>query len=320
MMIVRLGYVAIALKLPKVTSSSTVTYTNYQKLGTEEKRLNKLKSVTLTNLDDLYKILQYNVKNQIHFYRITSGLIPLATHPEVTNWDYRRIFNKDFERLGRFIKENKLRVDTHPNEFNVINSTKPEVVISAERNLWSHVHLFEDIDYDLGKMVLHLGGAEGGKDSGLRRFIDNLSGFPEEISRKLILENDDKTYTAKEVLKVCKELKLPMVFDVHHHNCNNEGERVEEILEDILKTWEDEVLPPKFHFSTPRDHEKDRKHADYINAVDFVDFIEKCKRFDTDIDVMLEAKQKDLSLYKLVEDTKELRPDWEWIDGSTLRV
>lgn len=319
-MIVRLGYVAIAMKLPKVTSSSTVTYTNYQKLGTEEKRLNKLKAVTLTNLDDLYKILNYNVDNDIHFYRITSALVPLATHPEVTDWDYRKIFKKDFERLGKFIKDNNLRVDTHPDEFNVINSTKPNVVASAERNLLFHVNLFEDIDYPLGKMVLHIGGAEGNKDAGINRFIDNLSIFPESISRKLILENDDKLYTAREVLRICKETKLPLVFDVHHHNCNNQGEAVEEILEDILKTWEGQSLPPKFHFSSPKDSEKDRKHADYIYAEDFVAFIEKCKAFNMDMDVMLESKQKDLALYKLVEEIKTLRPDWNWIDGSTLNV
>ena len=56
--------------------------------------------MAFSNLDDLYKILEYNVKNKIHFYRITSALIPLATHPEVKNWDYRNIFNKDFERIG----------------------------------------------------------------------------------------------------------------------------------------------------------------------------------------------------------------------------
>jgi UV DNA damage endonuclease len=319
-MIVRLGYVAIAMKLPKVTSSSTVTYTNYQKLGTQEKRLNKLKAVTLTNLDDLHTILQYNVQNNIHFYRITSSLIPLSTHPEVTDWNYRNIFDKEFERIGRLIKENNLRVDTHPNEFNVINSTKPEVVKSAERNLLSHVHLFEDIDYPHGKMVLHIGGAEGGKEAGMRRFIDNLSSFPESISRKLMLENDDKVYTAKEVLRICNEVKLPIVFDVHHHNCNNESEPIEELLEDIFKTWEGQPLPPKFHFSSPRDSERDRKHADYINPEDFIAFIEKCRVFNLDMDVMLETKQKDLSLYKLVEDIKVLKPDWNWIDNSTLSI
>lgn len=319
-MIVRLGYVAIAMKLPKVTSSSAVTYTNYQKLATQEKKINKLKAVTLTNLDDLYKILQYNVENSIHFYRITSALIPLSTHPEVTDWNYRTIFKMDFERIGRFIKENNLRVDTHPNEFNVINSTKPDVVASAERNLMSHVHLFEDIDYPQGKMVLHIGGGEGGKESGIQRFVSNLSKFPEAISNKLILENDDKVYNAADVLKICKETKLPMVFDVHHHNCNNNGETVDELLPDILRTWEGQSLPPKFHFSSPKDSEKDRKHSDYIYPQDFVEFIEKCKRHDLDIDIMLEAKQKDLALYKLVEDVKALKPDWNWIDNSTLKL
>jgi UV DNA damage endonuclease len=317
---VRLGYVAIALNLPKVTSSSTVTYTTFQKLDTEEKRINKLKAVTLSNLDDLYKILQYNVKKNIHFYRITSALVPLASHPEVTGWDYRKIFKKDFEYIGKLIAEKEMRVDTHPDEFNVINSLKDEVVSNTLRNLMIHVHLFEDLNYPLGKMVLHLGGAVGGRAEGMKRFINNLSTYPEAVSRKLMLENDDKTFTARDVLHVCRETKLPMVFDVHHHNCNNEGETVEELLGDIFNTWREEVLPPKFHFSSPREFEKDRKHADFINAEDFVDFLEKCKKFNVDMDVMLEAKQKDLSLFKLVEDIKLLRPHWNWLDSSTLEI
>jgi len=82
---VRLGYVAIALNIPKTTSSSNVTYTHYKKLATEEEQLEKLKTKTLSNLNNLYKILNYNVENKIHFYRITSALVPLATHPEVDN-------------------------------------------------------------------------------------------------------------------------------------------------------------------------------------------------------------------------------------------
>lgn len=319
-MIIRLGYVAIAMKLPKVTSSSTVTFTNYQKLETQEKKINKLKAVTLTNLNDLYKILEYSVENNIHFYRITSALIPLSTHPDVLDWNYRNIFKKDFERIGRFIKENNLRVDTHPNEFNVINSTRPDVVANSKKNLMSHVHLFEDLDYPYGKMILHIGGGEGGRESGIQRFVSNLSRFPESISNKLILENDDKVYTARDVIKICTETKLPMVFDVHHHNCNNEGETIESLLEEVFRTWEGQQLPPKFHFSSPRDSEKDRKHADYIYAEDFIEFIDKCRRFDLDMDIMLEAKQKDMALYKLVEDIKVLRPDWNWIDNSTLKV
>jgi UV DNA damage endonuclease len=317
---IRLGYVAIALNLPKVTSSSSVTYTNYQKLFTDEQKLNKLKQVTLTNLDDLYTILKYNIEKDVHFYRMTSALIPLATHPDVINWDYRKIFKIDFERIGRLIKENNMRVDTHPDEFNVINSVRDEVVESAKKNLWSHVHLFEDINYPMGKMVLHIGGAQGGKEEASNRFIKNFNSFPREITEKLMLENDDKTFTVREVLNICKSVGAPMVLDVHHHICNDNGEALEPFLEDIFLTWQGQPLPPKMHFSSPKETEKDRKHADYIIAEHFVDFIEKAKKINVDFDVMIEAKMKDQALFKLVEDIKILRSHWNWIDNTTLEV
>ena len=68
-----------------------------------------------------------------------------------------------------------------------------------------------------------------------------------------MIENDDKTFTATETLALFKTLKLPMVLDVHHHNCNNKGEKIEDLLEEIMATWDNEHLPPKFHFSSPKE-------------------------------------------------------------------
>lgn len=117
---VRLGYVCISKKLgKKVTSSSTVTFANYKKIATPEKRLEKLKSVAASNLNDLATIIKYNIEHNIHFYRITSALIPLNTHPEVGDWSHRKFLKKDFEYVGRLINESNMRVDTHPDEFNV---------------------------------------------------------------------------------------------------------------------------------------------------------------------------------------------------------
>lgn len=316
---VRLGYVSIALGLPKVTSSSKVTYTYYQKLTTKEEKLNKLKKVSYSNIMDLKKILEYNIKNNIHFYRITSSLIPLATHPEV-DWNYRKIFSVDFKAIGNIIKEHNMRVDTHPDQFNVINSIDDKVVENTKRNLWFHVNLFEDIGYPLGKMVLHIGGATGGKETALKRFEKNFNKYPKEIISKIILENDDKTFTAKETLQLCKNLAVPMVLDVHHHICNNDGNNIEKILPDIIATWEGQKLPPKFHFSSPKEHLKDRKHADFIEGEDFVEFIEMCKPLNKDIDIMLEAKKKDFALFNLVDSIKKLRKDWKWIDSSTFEI
>ncbi len=316
---VRLGYVAIALRLPNVTSSSNVTYTYYQKLTTDEEKINKLKQVSHSNLIDLKKILEYNIKNNIHFYRITSALIPLATHPDV-NWDYRSIFNDDFKLIGGIIKNSNMRVDTHPDQFNVINSVDDKIVENTKRNLWFHANLFKDIEYPLGKMVLHVGSAAGGKKAALKRFENNFKSYPEEIRSKLILENDDKTFTAKEVLQLCENLGIPMVLDVHHNICNNDGDSIMELLPYIFNTWKEEVLPPKLHFSSPKDGPNDRKHADFIDGQHFVEFIENCKLFNKNIDIMIEAKKKDLALYDLVFSIKKLRKDWKWIDSSTFEV
>ena len=111
-----------------------------------------------------------------------------------------------------------------------------------------------------------------------------------------------------------------MVLDVHHHVCNNNDENMDELLPDIFDTWRKEELPPKLHFSSPKDNPKDRKHADFINAYDFIEFIESCKPLNKDIDIMIEAKQKDLALYDLVNSIKNLRKDWKWIDSSTFEL
>ena len=132
-----------------------------------------------------------------------------------------------------------------------------------------------------------------------------------------IIENDDKTYTAQETLNLCNELHLPMVLDIHHHNCNNSNDDIYKLIPKIFKTWENEKLPPKLHFSSPKTGEKDRKHADFINPNDFINFLENIKTFNTDIDIMLECKEKDLALFKLVSDIRNIKPDYKWIDEST---
>ena len=318
-MIIRLGYVAIALNLNKVTSSSTLTYARYLKMN-EEDRLKKLKAVTYSNIEAFEKILRYNIDNHIHFYRMTSNLIPLATHPDVM-WDYLKYFKKDLKHIGKIIKDNNLRVDAHPDQFNVINSDKESVVENTLKTLNMQVDLFEAMNYEQGKMVIHIGGAKGGKEIASERFINNLKKFPQRITSRLILENDDKTFNAIEVLKICEETNLPMVFDVHHHNCNNCEEDIKILLPKIFKTWDNEELPPKVHFSSPREFENDRKHADFIDSKRFLEFIYSAKEsVNKDFDIMIEAKKKDITLNKLIKDIKDISKDIRFIDSSTFEI
>ncbi|TCT12266.1 UV-damage endonuclease [Natranaerovirga pectinivora] len=315
---IRIGYVAISLNLPKVTSSSTVTFSHYSKLPIED-RLNKLKKVTASNLDDLKTIIEYNIKKNFHFYRMTSKVVPLATHPEVNDWHYLKYFAPDFKIIGDLIKKSDMRVDTHPDQFDVINSHREEVFKSTVVDLMYHNDIFEAMGINHPKMIIHVGGSHGGKELGKERFIKNFRRMPQEIQSKIILENDDKIYNIIDVLDICKALKIPMVLDVHHHLCNGSKEiKLEEYIEEILYTWQNESLVPKIHISSPREHELDRKHSDFINIDDFIKVIEVFKPYNRDFDIMLEAKKKDLALIKLVEDIKTSQPQWIWEDESTL--
>ena len=78
---IRLGYACITNALD-VTSSSIMTYKHYKNLG-NLKGQEKLDKIIKSNFEALKEILKYNIKNEIHFYRMTSNLIPLATHPNV---------------------------------------------------------------------------------------------------------------------------------------------------------------------------------------------------------------------------------------------
>lgn len=317
---IRLGYVAIALNLKNITSSSTVTFANYNKLKSEDERLRKLKNVTFSNLDDLESILKYNMENNIHFYRLTSKLIPLGTHPEVS-WDYGKYFSKELNRMGKIIKSSNMRVDAHPDQFNVINSVKENVVKDTVRNLNHAVDLFDYMDYPEGKLVIHIGSSANGKEDSIKRFISNFKTFPQRIKERLILENDDKVFTAKEVLGICEEINVPMVVDVHHHNCKNDKNNIEDLLETIFNTWNKEVLPPKIHFSSPKEGGLDRKHADYIEVDDFAKFLDLAKeRVDRDFDVMIEAKKKDQALHKLMKDLRKINYNCKFIDNSTIEI
>ena len=314
---VRFGYVAIAMRLDKVTSSSPVTYKKYASIDSEKERLSLLKRVTQSNLRDLIKILNYNIEYDIHFYRLTSKLIPLATHQEVL-WNYSKVIKTECEQVAQLIQSHQMRVDAHPDQFNVLNSTNPAVVESSIMTLEHQLDLFDLFQMKHGKLVLHVGGKAGGKDNALERFVKTFHQLSPRLQQALILENDDKTYSAKDVLGLCQQLNIPMVLDIHHHRCYHDEPSLDNIVEDVFKTWNDDYWPPKIHVSSPKEFENDRRHADFIEVEDMLRFLELIKPLNQDIDVMIEAKQKDLALHRLVHDLKQARPHWKWIDHTTV--
>ena len=147
---------------------------------------------------------------------------------------------------------------------------------------------------DADVINIHGGGAYGDKPLALSRFAQNLNHLSNRARRRLTIENDDRVYTADDLLSLCKTENIPLVYDVHHHRCNQDNLTVEEATEKSIGTWD---RLPMFHISSPIegwDGPNPRTHHDYIN---FQDFPVYWRNLNVTIEV--EAKAKELAVLKL---------------------
>lgn len=316
---VRLGYVSISKALDGISASNTLTYTHYMKLDSEL-AMKLIDKKIVSNFENLEKIIKYNIKNNIHFYRMTSNLIPLATHQKV-NFEYIRKYNKFYNKIGKLINDNNLRVDTHPDQYCVLNSTKSDIVNSSISILKFHKNMLKAFKIKNPKMILHVGSSVFGKKNSMKRFINNFNTLDDEIKKMLIIENDDKIFNIIDVLDLCTKINVPMVLDYHHFMCNNSGECLKNYVEKIFNTWNNDELVPKVHFSSPKNKTKKefRSHHDYVDSDEFIKFIEDVKFLNRDFDIMIEAKMKDDALFRLVRELK-YKTNYKFIDDTTFEV
>lgn len=295
-----------------ITPSSTITYTNFQK---ENYPVEKLINITKNNLEALKQIILYNTKNNIHFYRLTSKLVPLATHDKVS-FDYIAPLLQEYKEISKLIDYNKIRVDTHPDQYAVLNSMDKKIVKNTFEILEYHYKILKALNIKNPIILLHIGSSACGKKASITRFINNFNKLPGYIKKCIAVENDDKIYNIVDTLNLCKKLKIPMVLDYHHYICNNDGEKLEDYIKDIISTWEN--LDPKFHFSSPKSKLKKefRSHHDFINSDDFINFLNILKPYNKTFYIMLEAKAKDDALFRLVRELK-YKTSFNFIDETT---
>lgn len=312
---VRLGYVALSKALDDVTTSSTITYTNYIN---KNYNTSKLIEITKNNLDSLYEIIKYNVKNNFHFYRLTSKLVPLATHDKV-DFDYITPLLDEYKKIGKLINGNNIRVDTHPDQYAVLNSMDSKIVKNTVEILEYHYKIMDAIGIKDKIIILHVGSSACGKKASITRFINNFNKLPDHIKKCIAVENDDKVYNIKDVLELCHKINVPMVLDYHHFICNNEKEDINDYLKEIIDTWDGKL--PKMHFSSPKSKLKKefRSHSDYINKECFIKFINILKKQDKDIDIMLEAKAKDDAVSRLARYLK-YETNYKFLDETTFII
>ncbi len=317
-MIIRFGYVSTAVSLWDASPAKTLTFKRYSQL-TETERKEKLLQVTAANLRNTMRMLYFNAAHDIECYRLSSSIVPLATHPEVL-WDFTTPFRKEWQDIGQFIKANRMRVSFHPNQFTLFTSPRDDITENAVKDMAFHYSMLEAMGVeDMSYMNIHVGGAYGNKEESLERFHSNIKKLPAVIKEKMTLENDDKTYTAGETLTVCIKERIPFVFDYHHHLANPGEDSPFAVMEAMFGTWEHTGIPPKIHVSSPRSMEAYRAHGDFVDAAFIQPLILDLKKIGKNVDFMIEAKSKEQAMFQLIEDLTAVR-GIKRISGAAIEI
>ena len=179
----KIGYPCINLTLKNPYSST------FRLKSFSEKRFNE---TVKNNLNHLSKILKFNLNNNILFFRLSSGIIPFASHP-ICNIDWDYIFKTELNEIGKFIKKNNMRISMHPDQFVILNSKNEKIIENSVRELQYHSKVLESMNLThSAKIQIHIGGVYEDKRTSKERFIKTFMKLEENLKKRIIIENDDR--------------------------------------------------------------------------------------------------------------------------------
>jgi UV DNA damage endonuclease len=254
------------------------------------------------NLDCLLHILKYNVQNNILFFRITSDLIPFASHP-ICKIDWQDDYNLTFKEIGLYIKKNHIRISMHPDQFILINAKDKNIIKRSIMELKYHAEILDLLQLDTtAKIQLHVGGVYGDKNTSIERFIKNFQILPEKIKQRLVIENDHQRFHLKDCLKISEKISIPILFDYFHHQIYKSKDDFHQQLIEYVNSWREIDGIPLCDYSSQQINQPKGSHAYTINIQDFRYFLEQIKPYD--IDIMLEIKDKEKSAIKAIKISK----------------
>lgn len=286
-----IGYACLSVGVPNTKLKSCI-----QANATDE----NLTELILNNLHSLNNIIDYNIKNDIKLFRISSDLIPFGSSP-VNKLDWQQLFARQLAAIGEKVVQNGLRVSMHPGQYTVLNSPKSDVVVRAIADLQYHVAFLDAMGLcKKHKSVLHIGGVYGDKNAATERFIENFSLLDKNIKERLVIENDDKSYHIGNVLSIAEKIHIPVIYDNLHNRLNPcDGAKDDSYWIRLCKnTWTACDGVQKIHYSQQNETKKRGSHSETIKVSEFIDFYENVQ--GDSIDIMLEVKDKNLSAVKCI--------------------
>lgn len=286
----RLGYACVNTQLP--SSARTVRLANATP--------GRLRELAAANLDALEAILRWNEEHGIQVFRLTSNLIPLASHPVNTLawWDE---LDGRFAALTGLVARSGARLSTHPGQYTVLSSQSEPVVAAAVAELEYHDRLLSALRLDRShKIVLHVGSGAADPAGAARRFAAAFERLSPGARARLVLENDER-WPLDRVLELAGSLGLPVVFDAFHHELAPplDALGVRGAVLATAKTWQRGDGRQEVHFSTQEPGKRPGAHAETVDLEAFAAFAEAVG--DLPLDCVLEVKDKEQSVLRARE-------------------
>ncbi|WHH57676.1 UV DNA damage repair endonuclease UvsE [Petroclostridium sp. X23] len=275
-----------------------------------------IRKIAALNLSALEAMVDYNIKKEIKLFRISSDIIPFASHP-VNTLRWADEFKDVFTRIGQKILEASMRVSMHPGQYTVLNSPDPRVVRNAIEDLKYHAAFLDALGVDrTNKIILHIGGVYRDKHKAIQTFIENYHQLSEDVKSRLVIENDDKNYTVQDTLEISKIIGIPVVLDNLHHELNPPNKNLPEFewIQLCGNTFDKQDGKQKIHYSQQRTGDVRGAHSETIYIGEFLQFYNRLP--DKEIDIMLEVKDKNLSAVKCINSInkdlciRELEEEW----------
>ncbi len=264
-----------------------------------DEQLSKLSEICVHNANNLYLALVTVQRLGIGAFRIMSPLFPRMTHPEVgyclDELPDGAVINQVLEQVRLFARQQNIRLSFHPDQFVVLSSPHPHVIENSVRELVYQGWLAEAVGAEV--INIHAGGVYGDKQQAMLHLSEVVAGLPDTVRSRLTLENDDVSYTPRDLLPLCDRLMLPLVYDVHHHRCNPDGLTIEAATTLAGESWQAVGREQYCHLSSPRvgwQGGDPKPHADYIDPIDFPE----CW-LGREMTIDLEAKAKELAVVQL---------------------
>jgi UV DNA damage endonuclease len=257
----------------------------------------------------------------VRVYRMSSNTVPYGTHPNLPEFDFRRQIDaceRQLAELGQKAAALGLRLSTHPGQYTVLNAPDDEIARKARMDVEQDALLLDALSAGPeAAVVIHVGGVYDDRDAALARWARAFGRLSERAQRRIAVEHDERCFDVDDVLWLHDQTGVRVVFDLHHHRCRPGTGRTAtaDALSAALDTWPSDVRP-KVHVSSPRTELREvggevrapllEQHADFLSPWDLLALLDEA---DRPIDVVVEAKAKDLAVLWVRDALRRIAPE-----------